>query len=90
MKIYYAKVIAPTGRAELPIGTIAPIETFERQYVPGFGLEQQVVGVRVLVPGGQQVELSARCFVYATDREAKHYRDEQKHLRSTVRRGSSG
>lgn len=87
MESRYARITAPSGNPDLPLGAIVPIEFYHRGagLPPGFG--RALFEVVVTTLAGSQAKIPVRGFVYATLAEAKAWRFEQKKLRSRERRG---
>jgi hypothetical protein len=87
MESRYARITAPTGNPDLPLGSVVPIEFYHRGWSLPPGFEGAVFEVTVTTPAGSQATIPVRQFVYATAVEAKAWRSEQKKRRSQERRG---
>ena len=86
MNQYYARITKSTGRTDLLVGAIVPIELFHHR--DGIGLDPSpLVEITVLTPAGERADVSVGDYVYATAPEAKRWRADQKRLRSIAKRG---
>ena len=83
----FARITAVSGWAELPIGAIVEVAFYERAYVPGYGLEQQTVGIKVRLADERLAVIPLSSCEFVSPGEAKAWRAQQKRARSRTRRG---
>lgn len=83
----FARITAPTGYDELPVGDIFEIAFYEREYMVGHGLDQQTVGIKIRLGDERYAVVPNRAFEYVGAGEAKAWRTAQKRQRSRTRRG---
>lgn len=87
MNARFARITKATGVVDLPLGTVVEVAYYERGFVMGFGLDKQIIGIKVNLGGDRFATLHNGLFVYVPAAEAKAWRAAQKRQRSRDRRG---